>query len=59
MGYNLIAHDGDVTYGIKEYVVDTPEDIPSLPLSIMGSTVFVISTSEIYMMNSEKEWVKI
>ena len=59
MAINLTSHDGDVIYSIKEYVVDTPEDIPSLPLSIMGSTVFVISTSEIFMMNSEKEWVKI
>ena len=59
MAISLTSHDGDVTYGIKEYVVDTPEDINSIPLCTMGSILFVISTAELYVMNSENKWVKI
>ncbi len=59
MAISLTSHDGDVTYGIKEYVVDTPEDINNVPLCTMGSTLFVISTAELYIMSGEKKWVKI
>lgn len=57
--YKIMANDGDTSYGIKEYVCDTPEDIQNLPLSNMGSTCIVISTGEVYMINSKKEWVKL
>ena len=59
MAVKLISHDGNTVYGIKEYVVDKPEDMSSVPPCAMGSTLFVISTAEIYMMNSEGTWVKI
>lgn len=57
--HRLYSHEGDVSYGIKEWVCDTPEDLTSLPVSEMGSTAFVISSSEVYMLNSDREWVKI
>lgn len=57
--YKLISNDGDVSYGIKEFVCDTPEDIVTLPSCQMGSTCVVISTSDVYMLNSQKEWVKL
>ena len=51
---------GHVTYNLKEYVVDTAEEIDLLPLDgVMGSTAFVISTGDVYMLNGKKEWVKI
>ena len=59
MAINLISHDGNVVYGIKEYVIDTPEDMKNVPFCAAGSTLFVISTKKIYMMNSNKEWVEI
>lgn len=57
----LFSHEGDVAYGIREWVCDTPEDLENLPSGsvAMGSTAFVISTSELYMLNGEGEWVKI
>ena len=55
----VIAHDGDVVYGVNEYVCDTIEDLASLPPCGMGSTAIVISTSEVYMRNGKGEWVKI
>ncbi len=43
-----------------EYVIDTPEDIAELPITAApGSKAIVVSTSEIYMMNNQKEWIKL
>ena len=56
----MTSQNGDVVYDIKEYVCDTPDDVPNLPRNCgMGSTCIVISTSEVYMMNSTQEWVKL
>lgn len=58
--YKMTSQNGDVVYDVKEFVCDTPEDIANLPRNAgMGSTCVVISTSEVYMMNSKGEWVKI
>lgn len=58
--YKMTSQNGDVVYDVKEYVCDTPDDIVNLPRNCgMGSTCIVISTSEVYMMNSKGEWVKI
>lgn len=58
--YKMTSQNGDVVYDIKEFVCDTPDDIANLPQAAgMGSTCVVISTSEVYMMNSKGEWVKI
>jgi hypothetical protein len=57
----LFSHEGEISYNIKEWVCDTVEDLVNLPSGsmAMGSTAFIISTSELYMLNSEGEWVKI
>lgn len=56
----IMKNGGHTTYGLKEYVVDSTEDINSLPLDgVMGSTAFVIETGDVYMLNGKKEWVKI
>lgn len=55
-----ISTSGHTTYGIKEYVLDTEEEINELPLSDpMGSTAFIIENSVVYMMNGKKEWTKL
>lgn len=55
---SLIKQDGETLYGIKEYILDTPLDIPDLPVNVgAGSTAFVISTSEKYMLNGQKKWI--
>ena len=57
---NLVAESGVEKYGICHFVIDTPADLPSVPTEgEMGSTCFIISTSEKYMLNSQKEWIKI
>lgn len=57
--YKITSNDGDIAYGVKEFACDTPEDIQTLPACGMGSTCIVISTAEVYMLNSKKEWVKL
>ena len=55
-----LRQSGHKTYGLQEFVCDTPEDLDDLPVDAkMGSTAFVISTSSLYMINSQGEWVEI
>ena len=50
----------NVTYGIKHYIVDTPEDLQKLSRTKkMGCTCFVIKSSKYYMLNSKKKWIEI
>lgn len=56
----LTSSSGNIQYDINEYVCDSQEDIPNLPNHCaMGSTAIIISTSEVYMKNSNGEWVKL
>lgn len=53
-------NNGHIAYGVCEFVVDTVADIDNLPIEVaMGSTVFVIATSSVYMLNSDGEWKEI
>ena len=53
------SNDG-IAYDINSYICDKETDVQDLPVRVgMGSTAFVIETSEIYMLNGEKVWVKI
>lgn len=52
--------NGNIQYDVNSYVCDTEDDVTLLPTKVsMGSTAFVIETSNIYMLNSNKEWVKV
>lgn len=50
-----------ITYGVKEFVLDNESDVSKLPVEgcTMGSTAFIIETGNVYMLNGQKEWVKI
>lgn len=53
-------NSGTTAYGIQHFICDTPDDIPNLSTAVaQGSTAFVISTSEKYMLNSQGQWIKI
>lgn len=55
---NLYKQDGETLYGIKEYILDSPEDVGKLPKDIKaGSTALVITSGDIYILNGRKEWV--
>ena len=56
--YSLYKQDGETLYGIKEFMCDSVEDIANLPTNIRpGSSALVIPTMDIYVLNSEKDWV--
>ena len=57
MGYNTLSQSGHTGYGIKEFVVDTDEDIKTLPIDVpMGSAALVIDSGNVYMMDSQDNW---
>lgn len=60
MGYSLIKQDNDVAYNIREFMCDSPSDLVNLPTDAApGSTCIVISSSTVYMLNTNKEWKEI
>ena len=57
---NLLSQSGHQGYGIKEYILDAPADLDDLPvIDKAGSTAFIISTSQVYMINSKGEWKEV
>lgn len=57
--YKIIAHEGEVSYGIKEFAVDTAAEISNLPPCDMGSTAIAIAEGKVFMKNSKGEWVEL
>lgn len=58
--FSLFSNSGKRAYFTHEYIVDTPSDIAQLPTDINpGSKAFVISNSTYYMMNHQRQWIKI
>lgn len=56
---NISKDNGREQY-VTEYIADTTEDIANLPTyCAVGSTCFVIATSQVYMFNSNKQWIEI
>lgn len=56
----IMSQSGHQAYGVKEYVLDTAVELKELPLDDkMGSVALVIETSDVYILNGEKEWVKL
>ena len=55
---NLYKQDGETLYGIKEFLLDSKEDVKDLPIEKVhiGSTALVISSGDLYMLNGNKEW---
>ena len=58
--YSLYANDDNISYGIQKFVLDTDSDITNLPVDIKpGSSALIINSSNIYVLNHEKKWIKI
>ena len=59
--YSVISHDGDVQYGVNEYVCDSVDDLITLPRCAAGSTAVVLEKDNpaVYMKNNQGEWVKL
>lgn len=58
---NIRANGDHLAYGVKSLVMDTVDDLLVQEVANLsaGSTAFVIATSDKYMLNGNKKWVKI
>ena len=60
MSYQMISTNGQTQYGIDEYVIDSPDDLETLPLrSKMGSTALCLSDGSVYVKDSKGQWKEI
>ena len=61
MGFYLKQQSSRLDYNYKEYILDKEKDLDEVPITGCdpGSVCFVIETSEVYMLNSNKKWKKI
>lgn len=58
MAINIYSNSGHTAYGLKEFVIDSEEDIKNLPLDCpAGSAALCLSTGDVYMLNTKDEWV--
>ena len=54
----LIKQNGEGSYGINKYLIDTIEDLKSFPDYInMGCEAILASKNEIYIKNGKGQWV--
>lgn len=59
-GVALIQTDSNVTYGVNQYAIDSADKLENLPKTCMpGSAAIDISTGDVYMLNTSREWKKI
>lgn len=67
MAYGIIQQDNDIAYNVRSVVVNTLEDIGTLPTKwSSGSTALVLENSAVYMLSVadpehglEKQWIEI
>ena len=56
----LLKQGGRTDYNYKEFIVDTEADMVDIQLDediCAGSTCFIVSTGQVFMLNNKKEWV--
>lgn len=55
---NLYRQDGETLYGIKEFLLDTVEDLTDIPIAKLrpGSSALIIPTGELYMFDGNRNW---
>lgn len=60
---SMYKQNDNISAYVSEFVCDTEADIKDLPTDknkvYPGSTCLVASTSEVYILNASREWVKI
>lgn len=54
----LVKQGGKVDYNYKEYFLDNESELSNIPVGACcpGSVAYIIPTSKVYMLNSNKEW---
>lgn len=60
MAYKMISTNGQIQYGIDEFIIDSEEDLQKLPKrSNMGSSALCLTNGAVYVKNSSGEWVEV
>lgn len=59
MANNTLSTNGQVQYGITEFVIDSPDDLQKLPRCLMGSSALCLSNGSVYIKDSAGKWVEI
>lgn len=58
--YNIIKQNDNISAYVTEFVADSADDIQDLPQNVYPeSTCIVTETSDVYMLNNKREWVKL
>ena len=58
--FSIASNSNKIAYGTINYIVDTIADIEKLPTNIaVGSEAFVTANSTKYILNNQKQWVKV
>lgn len=55
----IYSSNGRRAYGVKTFVFDSVKDMMKEDNAHKGDTAFIIETSQYYMLNHSKVWVKI
>lgn len=59
---SLYRQDGETLYGIKEFLLDSEDDVKNLPVDPkvhVGSTALIIPTGTLYMLNGSRQWIEV
>ena len=57
MAFKLTSTNGQVQYNVDEYVIDSPEDVETLPRKCApGSAALCLSNGEVYVKGPTGEW---
>lgn len=61
MGINDYSSNGHIAYGIREFVIETKDDLKSLPLNCqLGSAALCLEDGKIYFYSpKQQKWVSL
>lgn len=58
--FTITKQNNNISTYVTEFVADTEEDIEKLPTNVYpGSVCIVAATGNVYILNNQKEWVKL
>lgn len=58
--FSIASNSGEVAYGVTRFLIDTEAEIKDLPTyHTPGSSAFVIENSARYILNNNREWIKV
>lgn len=59
MGYKVTKQNGETEAYVAELIADTVADLPNINVNnyAAGSSCLVIATQDVYILNTQKQWV--